>query len=97
MGCMAAAARGSGRWITINQAMEVGVLVLGTAPWEETDSEAHKLMFQLTDLNSSKLASLLVLAVDAGQKTGRHAQHLPKQGKTWAPVDFRATVLRGRV
>lgn len=28
---------------------------------------------------------------------GRNAEHLPDQGKTWAPVDFRAAVLSGHV
>lgn len=28
---------------------------------------------------------------------GRNAEHLPNQGKTWAPVDFRAAVLGGHV
>lgn len=80
-----------------NQAMELVVAVLGTAPLQGNRLGAHKLTFQLAFAHSRRVSFLLVLAVVAGPIKGRSAVQLPNRGQTWAPVDFHAAVFRGRV
>lgn len=93
---MTAAARGSGRWITIKQWRWLS-RCWAPPPWKGNRLGAHKLTFPLTFAHSRRVSSLLVLPVVAGPMMGRSAEQLPNEGRTWAPVDFHATVLCGRV
>lgn len=61
-----------------NQAMELVVTVLGTAPLEGNRLGAHKLTFQLTFTHSKRVSCLLVLA---GRNNGSERRATAQQWK----------------